>query len=120
MHAGEVHMDGRGCYGEAIDIAIRLLDSPRVKKTLKQATAPLVLVISNEIYSGIACQGYVDPETYHPLVRVGVGKRRHRGWVHIPPTAAPVLAGPVRRSRSAPGSSARAIAGEQEVYPAAG
>ena len=101
MHAGEVHMDRRGCYGEAIDIAIRLLDSPRVKKTLKQATAPLVLVISNEIYSGIVCQGYVDPETYHPLVRVGVGKRRHRGWVHIPPTAAPVLAGPVRRLRPA-------------------
>ena len=121
MHAGEVHMDRRGCYGEAIDIAIRLLDSPRVKKTLKQAAAPLVLVISNEIHSGIVCQGYVDPDTYHPLVRVGVGKRRHRGWVHIPPSApAPVLAGHVRGSRSAPGSSARAIADERARYPAAG
>jgi hypothetical protein len=123
MHAGEVHMDRRGCYGEAIDVAIRLLDSPRVKKTLKQAVAPLVLVISNEIYSGIVCQGYVDPDTYHPLVRVGVGKRRHRGWVHIPPSAAaPVLAGPVRgsRSASAPGSSALAITDERARYPAAG
>ena len=123
MHAGEVHMDRRGCYGEAIDVAIRLLDSPRVKKTLKQAAAPLVLVISNEIYSGIVCQGYVDPDTYHPLVRVGVGKRRHRGWVHIPPSAAaPVLAGPVRgsRSASAPGSSALAITDERARYPAAG
>jgi hypothetical protein len=123
VHAGEVHLDRRGWYGEAIDIAVRLLDSPRVKKTLKQATAPLVLVISNEIYSGIVCQGYVDANTYHPLVRVGVGKRRHRGWVHIPaPVASPVISGPVRGSWSsgAPGSSALAIADDRARYPAAG
>ena len=29
VHAGEVHDDGRGFYGEAIDVAIRLLDSRR-------------------------------------------------------------------------------------------
>ena len=66
VHAGEVHLDSRGCYGEAIDIAIRLLDSPRVKQALKQAAAPLVLVISDEIYSGIVCHGYVDANTYFP------------------------------------------------------
>ena len=123
MHAGEVHMDQRGCFGEAIDIAIRLLDSPRVKKTLKQAAAPLVLVISNEIYSGIVCQGYVDANTYHPLVRVGVGKRRHRGWVHIPALgASPGAGGPVRGARSAcaSGSAALAITDQQACYPAAG
>lgn len=123
IHAGEVHLDGRGCYGEAIDIAIRLLDSPRVKKALKQAAAPLVLVISNEIHSGIVCQGYVDANTYYPLVRVGVGKRRHRGWVHISaPVACPGIADPVRGSRSAgtPCSAALAIADERAHYPAAG
>ena len=125
MHAGEVHLDRRGCYGEAIDIAVRLLDSPRVKKALKQAAAPLVLVISNEIHSGIVCQGYVDANTYYPLVRVGVGKRRHRGWVHIPaPVASSGIAGQVRGSRSAgaPCSSALAIAraDERARYPAAG
>ena len=125
VHAGEVHMDKRGCYGEAIDIAIRLLDAPRVKKALKQAAAPLVLVISNEIHSGIVCQGYVDANTYYPLVRVGVGKRRHRGWVHIPaPVASAGIAGQVRGSRStgAPCSSALAIAlaDERAQYTAAG
>jgi hypothetical protein len=85
VHAGEVHEDGRGFYGEAIDVAIRLLDSAPVKRTLKQATAtPLVLVISEEIHSGIVCQGYVDGGSYRPLVRVRVGRRFHRGWVHIP------------------------------------
>ena len=84
VHAGEVHADDRGFYGDAIDVAIRLLDSPAVKKTLKQSSAaPLVSVISEEIHSGIVCQGYVD-DLYRPLVRVRVGRRLHRGWVHIP------------------------------------
>ncbi|MGH3253342.1 MAG: hypothetical protein ACRDOI_44965 [Trebonia sp.] len=92
LHAGEVHLDGRGCYGEAIDIAIRLLDAAPVKRALKQAQAPLVLVISDEIYSGIVWHGYVDANAYSPMVRVRVANRRHRGWVHIPaPGTSPVV-----------------------------
>jgi hypothetical protein len=88
VHAGEIHADSRGFYGEAIDVAIRLLDSPTVKQALKQSAAPLVLVVSQEIYSGIVCQGYVPADTYLPLVRVQVGNRRHRGYVHVPVPAA--------------------------------
>jgi len=84
LHAGEIHGDDRGFYGEAIDIAIRLLDSAPVKKTLTQTASPLVLVISDEIYSGIVCHGYVDADAYTPLVRVRIANRQHRGWVHIP------------------------------------
>jgi hypothetical protein len=122
MHAGEVHIDGRGCYGEAIDIAVRLLDAPGVKKTLKQAAAPLVFVISDEIYSGIVCQGYVDATAYFP-VWVRVGKRRHRGWVHAPASvASPAVGRPVRDSRAAAasGSSALTVADGRAHYPAAG
>jgi hypothetical protein len=122
VHAGDVHVDGRGWYGEAIDVAIRLLDSPRVKKALKQTGAPLVLVISNEIYSGIVRHGYVDANAYLPLVRVRVANRRHRGWVHIPaPAAGPVVVGPVPRSRPAgpSGASALAIANGRSQYPVA-
>src|ERR1700689_4792605 len=93
VHAGEVHADSRGFYGEAIDVAIRLLDSPRVKETLKQAAAPLVLVVSEEIHSSIICQGYVPADSYLPLVRVRVANRWHRGWVHIPAAAAAPGAG---------------------------
>lgn len=96
VHAGEVHMDKRGCYGAAIDVAIRLLDSPRVKKALKQAAAPLVLVISDEIYSGIVCHGYVDGGTCFAPVWVRVGTRRHRGWTHVPAAvASPMAAAPM-------------------------
>lgn len=95
VHAGEVHIDRQGCYGAAIDIAIRLLDAPRVKKALKQARAPLVLVISDEIYSSIVWHGYIDADAYLPIVWVRVANRRHRGWVHVPGVvASAVIAGP--------------------------
>jgi hypothetical protein len=121
MHAGEVHMDGRGCYGEAIDIAIRLLDSPGVKEALKRAAAPLVLVISDEIHSGIVCQGYVDADTYFP-VWARVASRRRRGWVHIPASVpSTIVAGSALGSPpvSASNSSALAIADERVRYPVA-
>jgi hypothetical protein len=108
VHAGEVHADGRGWYGEAIDVAIRLLDSPPVKKTLKQAAAPLVLVVSNEIYTGLVCQDYVNPDTYRRLVRVRVGNRWHFGWVHVPqPATVPAAATPVPDRRVAGPSTGR-------------
>jgi hypothetical protein len=87
IHAGEVHEDGRGFYGEAIDVAIRLLDAPGVKRTLKQAAGPLVLVVSDEIYCKIICHGYAPVDAYLPLVRMHVANRWQRGWVHIPAAA---------------------------------
>ena len=123
VHAGEVHLDQRGCYGAAIDVAIRLLDSQRVKRALKQAAAPLVLVISDEIHSGIVCHGYVDASTYFPIW-ARVGKRRHRGWVHVPvPVASPVAGRPVlggTRPAGTRGSSALAVGDDRVQYPAAG
>ena len=115
VHAGEVHMDSRGCYGAAIDVAVRLLDAPRVKKALKQAAAPLVLVVSEEIYSGIVRHGYVGASGYFP-VWARVGKRRHRGWVHVPALVALTMA--VRPVLGAPaagpsGSLPLAVAGGQ-------
>jgi hypothetical protein len=87
VHAGDISLDKRGCYGEAIDVAIRLLDAPPVKKALQQATAPLVLVVSDEIYAAVVRHGYVDADTYRPLAHVRVAGRPHRGWVHVPPVA---------------------------------
>jgi hypothetical protein len=91
VHAGEIHEDDNGFYGDDLDVACRLLDSPRLKKTLKEAVAsPLALVVSDEIYKGIVQQGYLDGALYRPLCRVLVGNRQRRGWVHIP---APVYPG---------------------------
>jgi len=90
LHAGEIYDDGWGFYGEDLDVAFRLLDSPAIKRALRDAsTSPLVLVVSEEIYSGEIRQGYVDVGPQVQSVSVRVAKRRRRGSVHIPvPTPA--------------------------------
>lgn len=102
VHAGEVHDDSRGFYGEAIDVAIRLLDATAVKTALRQAKSPLVLVVSEEIYFAIVAHGYVDSDRYRPLARhVRVANKQHRGWVCIPgPEAPPALPAPKQGHRS--------------------
>jgi hypothetical protein len=86
MHAGEVHYDANGCFGEALDVAFRLLDAARVKKTLRETADPLILVISGDIYSSVVCHGYdgIDYRAFHPLVRVRVAGKRYPGWIRLP------------------------------------
>ncbi|MFD0688585.1 hypothetical protein [Actinomadura fibrosa] len=86
VHAGEVHCDENGYFGEAVDVACRLLDAPRLKKCLSEAVAPLVLVVSEDIYWSIVRHGYdgICVESYRPGVRVNVGGRRRQGWIHLP------------------------------------
>lgn len=90
VHAGEVHQDGKGFYGDDLDVAFRLLDSPKVKRFLKEAVAsPLVLVVSREIFYGIIQQGYLGGGPYRRLVRIRIRNRNHRGWVYIPASMVP-------------------------------
>lgn len=86
LHAGEVHYDANGCFGEALDVAFRLLDAARVKRTLREMADPLILVVSGDIYSSVVRHGYdgIDHQAFHPLVRVQVAGKRYPGWIHIP------------------------------------
>jgi class 3 adenylate cyclase len=86
VHAGEVHYDANGCFGEALDIAFRLLDAVYVKKALQASADPLILVISGDIYRAIVRHGYegIDQCAFHPLVRVHIAANRYPGWIHIP------------------------------------
>src|SRR5271170_601288 len=86
VHAGEVHYDANGCFGEALDVAFRLLDAARVKRALREAADPLILVVSGDIYSSVVRHGYdgIDRQTFHPLVRVEVAGTRYPGWIYIP------------------------------------
>jgi hypothetical protein len=86
IHAGEIHYDGKGYFGEALDVAFRLLDAPRLKDRLRQAVTPLAVVVSEDIYWSIVQHEYdgISGSTFEPLVRVTVAGRRRRGWVHVP------------------------------------
>jgi len=99
IHAGEVHYDGNGPFGEDLDVAFRLLEAPRFKAHLRSGTAPLAVVASDYIYQSIIRHGYdgIDGEEFLPLVTVTVGFRRWRGWVRLAhtkrfPVAVPVQA----------------------------
>src|SRR4029077_17021852 len=85
VHAGEVHYDANGCFGEALDVAFRLLDAAQVKRALQGAAEPLILVVSGDIYRSVVRHGYdgINQHTYHPLVRVQVAGNRYPGWVHL-------------------------------------
>jgi hypothetical protein len=89
VHAGEVRYDANGCFGEALDIAFRLLDAARLKKMLRETAGSLILVISGEIYSSVVRHGGgIDQHAFRPLVRVLVAGQRHVGWIHVPDEAA--------------------------------
>jgi hypothetical protein len=115
FHAGEVHDDGWGFYGEDIDLACRLLDSPSVKQALKDAaTSALVLVISEEIRSAIVRHGYVDVGPRVRSVSVRIAEQRRRGWVHIPVPAPAERTLPAGRAKT----PLRAIAAPPDAAPA--
>ncbi|MCS7477767.1 hypothetical protein ACFFQW_49375 [Umezawaea endophytica] len=86
LHAGEVHFDELGQSGEMLDVACRLLDAPRLKLALRETSAPLVLVVSDDLYWSVVHHGYdgIDAPSFAPLVNVQIGSVAQRGWVHVP------------------------------------
>ena len=85
MHAGEVHYDANGCFGEALDIAFRLLDATPVKRALQMTSDPITLVVSGDIYRSVVRHGYggIDKNAFHQVVRVQIAGYRYPGWIHI-------------------------------------
>jgi len=98
LHAGEVHFDGKGYFGEALDLAFRLLDAPRLKLSLRRVAGPLVLAVSDIIYWSIVSQDYdgIPRALYEPVLRVTVAGRRRTGWIHVP---GPLAAEPAMTAR---------------------
>jgi class 3 adenylate cyclase len=89
LHAGEVLYDRRGPFGEAIDITCRLLDAPELKSTLERATAPLALVVSDDIHRSVVRHGYdgIADQSFELLVHLDFCGQPQRGWVHMPVTS---------------------------------
>jgi class 3 adenylate cyclase len=86
LHAGEVHSDPNGPFGDPIDVTFRLVEAPRFKLYRRQSSAPLVLIVSGDIYRSIVWHNYpgIDRTAYRRLLRVRVAGRVHYGWVTAP------------------------------------
>ncbi|MFF1612627.1 hypothetical protein ACFVYA_33040 [Amycolatopsis sp. NPDC058278] len=89
VHAGEVHYDTRGPYGEDVDIVCRFVDARELRRQLSITAAPLVLVISPEMHRSVVRHGYpgIDHTAYFQTVPIKVGTQRLRGWLHVPEAA---------------------------------
>jgi class 3 adenylate cyclase len=83
VHAGQVRYDRRRCFGEALDLAFRLLEAPELKEALRGTTAPLVLVVSESIYRSVVLGGYdgIDEASFTPRVSTEINGWPHVGWV---------------------------------------
>lgn len=96
IHAGDILRDAHGPFGTELDAAFRLLDSQAVKGSLRETVAPLVVVVSQQIYESIVLHRYgrICPESYKRAVRIRVCGVHRYGWVHVP--AASSAPGPSR------------------------
>ena len=85
MHAGEVTFDDNGCFGEALDVAFRLLDAEPVKRTLGATEAPVVLVVSDDVHRSVIRHGYdgIDPSTFTRLLMPHLSSLVRSGWVRV-------------------------------------
>jgi hypothetical protein len=83
VHAGEVHYDLRGAFGEAIDLICRLLNAPELKATLRQGEAPTALAVSHHVYDTVVRHDHagIADQAFQPLIRVDVGGTVRHGWV---------------------------------------
>lgn len=86
LHAGEVHHDPNGPFGNPIDVTVRLLEVDRFKAYRRQSGVPLVLIVSGDIYRSVVWHGCpgIDRDSYHRLLSVRVAGRLHDGWVDAP------------------------------------
>jgi class 3 adenylate cyclase len=85
VHAGEVTYDDNGCFGEALDVAFRLLDADRVKRMLRSTRAPMVLVVSDDLHRNVVRHGYdgIDPGAFSRLLMPRVSGHARPGWVRV-------------------------------------
>ncbi len=86
IHAGDIMQDDHGPFGTELDAAFRLLDAPRVKAGLRDTSAPLVVVVSGQIYESVILHRHdgIRPEAYRRATRVQLCGIQRQGWLHIP------------------------------------
>jgi RNA polymerase sigma factor (sigma-70 family) len=68
LHAGEVHDDSHGVFGEPIHLAFRLLDSAPLKRTLANASGELAVIVSEWFYKEVIRHDpALNPAAYRPV-----------------------------------------------------
>ena len=100
LHAGEVHHDGHGVAGAALDLTFRLLDSPDVKSALAESPGDLALIASNWFFDDVIRHTpECAPATYRE-VTVAVKETKTTAWVSLPGQGSPLDETPEATARA--------------------
>jgi hypothetical protein len=85
VHVGNVHHDGHGFVGDAVNHLFRLLDAPRLRQLLAGSGGELALITSDYMYETVVRRHptLVDPAAFRP-VTVEVKQTVANAWVQIP------------------------------------
>ncbi|MEV5704117.1 hypothetical protein [Actinoallomurus sp. NPDC052274] len=85
VHAGEVTFDDNGCFGEALDVAFRLLNAGPVKRILGGSDAPMVLVVSDDVHRCVVRHDYdgIDPKAFCRLMLPRTSHPVRSAWVRV-------------------------------------
>ena len=69
LHSGHVAADDNGWSGQQLNITFRLLDAEPLREELRNIDGPLVLMVSDAIYSGVVQDGWrgLDPADWQQI-----------------------------------------------------
>jgi tetratricopeptide (TPR) repeat protein len=86
VHAGEVHRDGYGVVGTAINTAFRLLEASALKRALHDSPGAVALITSHWFFEEVIRHSPAShPDTYRQ-VRVLVKETDELAWIRLPDT----------------------------------
>jgi hypothetical protein len=85
LHQGVIHRAAHGYVGPAVVEVCRLRDAEVVRTALAQAPAPLVVVVSDDLYRDVLGAGYHGlPASAFTQVDIESKKYRAAGWLYVP------------------------------------
>jgi class 3 adenylate cyclase len=87
VHAGEVHYDGHGVAGTAINVPFRLVEAGPLTEALRNSPSVLALIASEWFYDEVIAQNRTCEAAAYRRVRVTVKETRTHGWVRVLPAA---------------------------------
>ena len=94
VHIGEVHRDGHGLVGEAVNDLFRILDAEILREALRTSDMPLALIVSDYFYKSVVrgAPGNIYASAYSE-VTVSVKQFHASAWILMPSAGPPEAGG---------------------------
>jgi hypothetical protein len=85
IHFGDVHKEDSSWYGQAVDLACKLVDSAILRNLFEDSTESLIVAISEDVHKTTVRQGYpgIDPTEFHSLIPVETADGTSIGYVYL-------------------------------------